>query len=99
MANAFRKSTLIWEVDTVAALTTVAPGFNNPTIREIVFIPNAASDSITFQSGSNENAIVLKAGASDASPVHLTFPEGKRVPGLHCSARTSASDKAYVYLK
>ena len=100
MTTAFRKSTLVWETSTVAALIAVAPGLNNPTIREIIYVPNSAGNQITFQSGSSENAIVIKAGASDTSPVHLTFPDGgKRVPGLKCTAISSGSDQAYVYLK
>lgn len=99
MSNAFRKSTMVWEVDTVATLVAVAPGLNSVWIKRIVYVPNTAGNSITFQSGSDENAIVLKAGATDTSPVTIDFDGlGRHINGLHCSARSEATDKAYVYL-
>jgi hypothetical protein len=100
MTTAFKKSTMVWEVDTVAALTTTAPGLNSVWIKRIVFVPNTAGNSITFQSGSDENAIVLPSGASDTSPVTITFDGlGRHVHGLHCSAISeTGSDIAYVYL-
>ena len=101
MANTFSKSGMLWKVeskDTNPALTDLAPELDVPVIYDIVYIPNAADDAVTFQTGSSEDAIYLKAGASDASPVHLPFIGGRRVPGLKCTAITSSS-VAYVYLK
>ena len=102
MTTAFRKSTMVWEVGTVAALTTNAPSLKNVWIKRIVFVPATAGNSITFQdaqAGTSTNAIVLPSGASDTSPVTITFDGlGRHVNGLHCSAISSGSDTAYVYL-
>jgi len=99
MGNTFNVSSMLWEVSEIGTLVvvTTATGLTSPVVAEVVLIPNAASDAITFQSGSSETALYLKAGASDTSPVHLTFPEGRCIPGLKCSA-ISTSAKAYVYL-
>ena len=100
MANVFNKSSLLWKVDskdTNPALTDLAPGIINPTVYDVVYVPSAADDAITFQTGSSEDAIYLKAGASDASPVHLPFVGGRRVLGLKCTAISGGT--AYVYLK
>ena len=104
MTTAFRKSTMVWEVGTVAALTTNAPSLKNVWIKRIVFVPNTAGNSITFQDvqgGTSTNAIVLTAGASDTSPVTIWFDgRGKRVYGLKVSAISeTGSDQAYVYLQ
>ena len=97
MANTFNGDTLTWEVTETASLTTEAAQFKNPKIRKIVYIPSAADDDLVFQTGGSVNAIVLKAGASDASPIHVDFGEkGKRVAGIKCS--TIDGGTAYVYL-
>lgn len=101
MANTWNKTSMLWKVDskdTNPTLVALAPGFINPTVYDVVYIPNAADDAITFQTGDSEDAIYLKAGASDASPVHLPFVGGRHVPGLKCTA-ISSSSVAYVYLK
>jgi hypothetical protein len=100
MANVWNKTSMLWKVDskdTNAALTDLAPGFINPIVYDVVYIPAAADNAVTFQTGSSEDAIVLKAGASDASPVHLPFIGGRHVPGLKCTAITAGT--VYVYLK
>ena len=96
--TAWRKTALVWEVTDATALITVAAGFNNPTVRKIVYVPSAAADDLVFQNVSSENVIVLKAGAADASPIELDFGEkGKRIQGLTCS--TIDGGTAYVYLR
>lgn len=96
--TAWRKTSLVWEVTDTTALTAVADDFANPTVKRIIYVPSAAGDDVVFQTGSSENAIVLKAGAADASPITVDFsPEGLRIPGLTCS--TIDGGTAYVYLK
>ena len=100
MANTWNKTSMLWTVDskdTNPALATLAPGFINPIVCDVVYVPSAANDAITFQTGDSEDAIYLIAGASDASPVHLSFEGGRHVPGLKCTAISGGT--AYVYLK
>lgn len=99
MANTFNGATLTWEVTETGALTaiTAASQFKNPKIRKIVYIPDNSDDDLVFQTGGSVNAIVLKAGATDESPIHIDFGEkGKRVAGIKCS--TIDGGTAYVYL-
>ena len=100
MANVWNKTSMLWTVtskDTNPTLVALAPGFINPIVYDVVYVPSAADDAITFQTGDSEDAIYLKAGASDASPVHLPFSYGRHVPGLKCTAISGGT--AYVYLK
>ena len=100
MTNAFDKTTLIWEVSTNAkTLLEKAPNFNNPTVRQVILIPSGTNQAVNFQNDSSEDAIYLKGGASDASPVRISFePDGKRVHGLKVTTLSSGA-KAWVYLK
>ena len=95
--TAWRKTALVWEVTDATALTAVAVGFDNPTVRKVDYVPSAASDDLVLQNGSSENEIVLKAGAADASPIEVDFGDkGTRIPGLKCS--TIDGGTAYIYL-
>ena len=99
MANSYHKTTRLWYVDTAETLVTKAPGLTTAWVRKVVMIPNANDDAITFQDSASANAIYLKAGASDTSPVQIDFGDKcKRIEGLTCSAR-STSVVAYVYLR
>ena len=102
MANVWNKTTMLWKVDTAETLVAKAPGMNTVWVAKVVMIPNAANDAITFQDSAGGDAIYLKAGASDTSPVEIDFSaenggRGRRVYGLTCSA-LSTSVVAYVYL-
>lgn len=100
MTNAFRKTTMVWEVNDAAALTVDNANLNSVWIKRIVYVPNSAGNQVTFQNASSENVIVLKAGATDTSPVTIDFDgKGRHVYGLKCSAISSGSDLAYVYLQ
>ena len=99
MSNAYHKTTRVWYVDTAETLATKAPGLTTAWVRKIVMIPAAADDTIVFQDSAAANAILMKAGATDESPVQIDFGDkGKRVQGLTCSS-LSTSVVAYVYLK
>jgi len=94
MANALKKATMLWIVDTAGSLTTFT---EQVWVEKIYYVPNAANDAITFQNTGSDDAIYLKAGATDATPVEINFNgKGRRVNGLKCSALSSSS-KAYVY--
>jgi len=98
MANDFLESTNVWVVDSAAALITDAPHFTKACVDRVVFVPSAADDDLVLQDAASASAIVLKAGATDASPVTITFPNGgKWINGLKCS--TIDGGTAYVYLR
>lgn len=99
MANTFNDETLTWEVTETGTLVsiTAASQFKRPTIRKIIYVPTTKGHDLVFQDSNSVNAIVLKAGATDASPIHVDFGErGKRVTGIQCT--TIDSGTAYVYL-
>lgn len=101
MASTWNGATLTWELTagTTGALTaaTGADQFKSPIVRKIVYMPDTSSDDLVFQNSASVNAIVLKAGATDTSPVHIDFGErGKRVHGLKCTTNDGGS--VYVYL-
>jgi hypothetical protein len=99
MANAYRSATNLWEVDSPGKLSADAANLGGRvTIERIIYIPSVADDDLVFEDGTaNENAIVLKAGASDASPIHLDFsPRGRKVRDLECLLIDGGT--AYVYL-
>jgi hypothetical protein len=99
MANSYKSTTRLWYVDTAETLATKAPDLTTAWVRKVVMVPNAADDAITFQDSASANAIYLKAGATDASPVQIDFGDRcKRIEGLKCSS-LSTSVVAYVYLR
>ena len=95
--STYNTSTNMWEVDG----TDTFEGFARTVIiNRIIYIPSAAGDELVFQdTADSQNAIVLKAGASDASPIHLDLSTegGRRVNGLKCT--TIDGGTAYVYFK
>lgn len=75
--------------------------FTTPQVLErIIYMPNTAGDNLVFKDKENgTDMIILKAGASDASPIHLPFGDsGKHVPGMWLQSITSGGT-VYVYLK
>jgi len=99
MSNDYKETTRLWYVDTPAALATAAPGLTTAWVRKVVMIPANTDDTITFQDSKSANAIYMKAGATNASPVEIDFGDKcKRIEGLKCSGR-STGVVAYVYLK
>ena len=82
-----------------ACTTPAASLFTKPQVLErIIYIPAAADNDLVFKDKSGgTDMIVLKAGASDASPIQLHWPEGKHVPGMYMN--TIDGGTAYVYLK
>ena len=93
MANALSKSGRVWVCDSVGTLET-----GSTKIQKIVYMPSAADDDLIFQTDDSEVAFVLKAGATDASPVQLDFTGDERsIPGLKIT--TIDGGTAYVYLR
>jgi len=98
MANTLNENTMVWTVTETGAITTENSHLTNPLIGDLIYVPSAASDDVVLQDGdASEDAVVLKAGASDTSPVHKSFrPQGRRVANLTCS--TIDGGTLYVYL-
>jgi len=93
MANSYKSATGVWEVDSTSSLSN----FKRVCIRKIVYVPNQAGDNLVFQDSAGNNAITLPAGASDASPVHISYePRGLWLNGIQCT--TIDGGKAYVYI-
>ena len=92
MANTFVSNTNLYVLDTAEAVTT-----RTLKIDRVVYFPAAADNDLVIQDTATNNAIVLKAGNSDASPVQLNFsPRGRRIFGM--TVGTIDGGTAYVYL-
>ena len=93
MSNTYNKQTRMWEIEGTGTLwTNTLGGVPSNTIgpkyiTRVVFVPSSASDDMVIQeTSSSEDAIKLKAGASDASPVTIDFSaenngKGRRLVG------------------
>jgi hypothetical protein len=95
----FRSTTMLWEVTAnTDVLATDSPNLTTAWVHKIVYVPTTKDHAVTFQDSASATAFYLKAGATDASPVHIDFGDrGRRINGLKCSAISSGT--AYVYLK
>ena len=95
----WNKTTSLWEATAnTDILATDAPGLTTAWVHKIVYVPTTANHAVTFQDSADATAFYLKAGAGDASPVHIDFGNtGRRIEGLKCSAISSGT--AYVYMK
>jgi len=82
-----------------ACTTPAGSLFTTPQVLErIIYVPAVAGDDLIFKDKSGgTDMIVLKAGASDTSPINIDWPNGKHVPGMYMS--TIDGGTAYVYLK
>ena len=93
MANAYNATTHLWIVDETGDLETTPVN-----VMEVVFFPSAASDDLILSDTSDNVAIALKAGASDASPVHIGFnPQGRRLRNL--KVNTIDGGSAHIYTR
>lgn len=94
MGNTFVGNTNLYILDTAAAVTT-----NTCVIERVVYFPALKDDDLVLQDAAGNSGIVLKAGASDASPVQFDYSGryNKRLFGL--TVGTIDGGTAYVYLK
>ena len=92
MANSFKATTQVWVVTSTGTLDTTSK-----VIEEVVFIPSTAGDDLAITDVAGNAAITLKAGAADASPVHISFPHGRRMPDVKVG--TIDAGTAYIYYK
>jgi len=93
MANTLSAATQLWTCDTAAAVTTAGAIVTN-----VYYVPSAANDDLIITDQNDVNAIILKAGASDATPVQISFGEdGRYLNGLKIG--TIDGGTAYIYLK
>jgi hypothetical protein len=71
MANIYHSDTQLWVCDEVGLL--VATGIQ-VVIIEIIYFPSAINDDLIIQNGAGVDAVILKAGASDTSPIRWSGP-------------------------
>jgi hypothetical protein len=90
MSNAFSDEGNVWTIDSTGNLDTTPK-----LIQEVVFVPALAADDLIISDTSDNTLVVLKAGAADASPVHVSFSPARRVPSV--KVKTIDGGTAYVY--
>ncbi len=94
MSNTYNSVTKLWTVTDTGDLQTSE---RTAIVIQVVYVGNTVSDDLVIQDGKGNTAIVLKLGASDASPVRLPMEEGgRRFKGL--KIQTIDSGTAYIYL-
>ena len=94
MTNTYNATTKLWAVTDTGDLQTSE---TTAIVTQVVYVGNTASDDLVIRDGKGNTAIVLKLGASDASPVRLPMEEGgRRLKGL--KVQTIDSGTAYIYL-
>lgn len=92
MGNTYKAMTCVWVIDSTGTLDTTSK-----VIEELVFIPSAAAEDLVITDTSDNTAIALKAGPADASPVHISFPAGRRIPSVKVG--TIDGGTAYLYYR
>jgi len=93
MSNTYKSTTKLWVVDETGTLNA-----GGVTIVKIIYIPSVAADDLVLDDDADNTAIVLKAGASDASPIHVDFGEkGRKLPSL--KVKTIDGGTAYIYFR
>lgn len=96
MTNTYKPTTKLWIVEDTGDLEG-----GGCTVTRIIFIPVAADNVFQLTDTDDNLAIPMKAGAGDASPVHLDltreFGGGRRLPSLKCGTITAGT--AYVMLR
>lgn len=92
--NTYLSATKLWICDSTGSLTT-----DTVYVTHVVYFPAAVDNDLIITDGSDNNLIVLKAGASDTSPVHISFAaeDGRKAVGLKIG--TIDGGTAYIYLR
>ena len=93
---AYNTRTNLWTM--VAADQGITLSARACTVMRIVFFPGAANQEFVLADKYGGKAIGLKAGASDASPVHLSFADegGRKLPNLVLSQIDGGSADVYL---
>jgi len=80
MSNTYNSRTNIWTVDTAGQILNIRP----VAVEKVIYFPTAVDQVLILTDKYNGRAIKLKAGALDASPVHLSFAStsGRKLPNL-----------------
>lgn len=93
MGNSFKSTTKLWVIDSTGTLNAYGV-----TITEVVYVPGAVNHDLVLTDNADNEAIVLKAGPSDVSPVHISFGEkGRKLPSLKVG--TIDGGTAYIYFR
>jgi len=79
MANTYVQSTRLWKLDTVGEVVPAGVVI----IESVIYFPSSVNDDLVLQDAPGNDAIILKAGASDISPIRWpSEPGGLRLNGL-----------------
>ena len=93
MGNTYIGGNKLWSIDSAGDISTTSIW-----IRKIVYIPSAADDDLIFTDTSDNNAIVLKAGNTDSTPIQLDFGDrGWQLSSLKCG--TIDGGTAYIFVR
>lgn len=93
MSNAYKSTTNLWVIDETGTLNT-----GGVTVIRVIYFPSAVDDDLIITDNADNEAIVLKAGASDTSPVHLPMEDGgRKLPSLKIG--TIDGGTAYIYFR
>lgn len=93
MGNTFYTTTNLWVVDSTGDLNTTPV-----VVMAVIYVPGDVDHDLIISDTSDNPAIVLKAGATDASPICFNFhPYGREYLNLKC--HTIDGGTAYIYLK
>jgi len=92
--NVYNSATKLWTVDTPD--TIIASG-KTVVVVQVIYFPAAVGNDLVIQDAEGNDAIILKAGATDASPVRWPAePGGRTFNGLKIA--TISAGIAYIYL-
>ena len=76
----------------------VMPSGNWLFIKHVLFFPSAVNQMFIIQHGDGKEAIKLRSGASDNSPIHIWFDfEGFKIDGLKIAQIDGGN--ADIYMK
>jgi len=94
MSNIYNKTTKLHIVDGTG---TIMESNTSANIVQVVYVANTVSHDLVIHDARGNTATVLKAGATNVSPVQLSMEGGGRMfDGL--KVQTIDSGKAYIYL-
>lgn len=96
MSNQITKANMtIWKIDGTG--TPVAEG-KKVCIKKVLFFPTAINEELAIQHADGTEAIPLKSGSVDTSPVHLPFDgDGLVLDGMKIATLTAGA-LVYIYL-
>ena len=94
MGNTYNAVT---KLHTVTDTGTIMESNTTAMVVQVIYVANTVSHDLEIYDGKGNPAIILKAGASDISPIRFPMEAGgRRFEGL--KIQTIESGTAYIYL-